>query len=199
MSQNPYQPSPSTAPTLAADEQLVRGLRPVGIWQLSGLHFLAGLTLLTMAFGLLIAAAAGWEDATGPIKADWILTIGLCALATYAIGSGIGLWRGDRWGWWLSAFYWVGLATNWIGDGCVKVWMSRDDDPVFLAGLSVMALVRMLIPIFLVLYHFKRSVRSFFGLQSLRMIRTIAILGAIWFALAFVVAIGVFIYMINTR
>ena len=197
--ENPYQPPVVAAPTSEVKQLAERGPRPLGIWLLSGLHVLVGLAFVTGAIALQVAAAAGWEDATGPIEADWLLTCGLCALATYAIASGVGLWRGDRWGWWLSAFYWVGVAMNWIGEGSASLWKSRHEDNGFLIGLAAMVLLRLLFHVYLVLYHFKHSVRSFFGLQSLHMVRTIGILAAIGIALGVALGFAMFVYTISNR
>jgi len=200
MDRNPYQSPAGAASSWEADEQPPeRGPRPLGIWILSGLHVLGGVGLLAAAVALQVAAAAGWEDATGPIEADWLLTFLLCSLAAYAILSGLGLWRGDRWGWWLSAFYWVGMAMNWIGEGSVTVWKMRHEDLAFFAGVVGIVLVRLLVHVFLVVYHFKRSVRDFFGLRSLSMFKTIAMLAGIGIALGVALGFAMFLYMVNSR
>jgi hypothetical protein len=200
MEQNPYQP-PLIDETQTSAEALQseRGPRPVGIWLLSGLHVFVGVVFLAAAIAFQIAAALGVEDATGPIEADWLLTGLFCALATYAILSGVGLWRGDRWGWWLSAFYWVGMLVNWIGEGSVTVWKMWQPDWVFLVSLTAVVLLRFLIHFFLVVYHFKRSVREFFGLERVGMVKTIAMLSAIWMGLAVLIAVGIFAYFVATR
>jgi hypothetical protein len=200
MEQNPYQPPDATAlPSESEPVHSERGPRPVGIWILSGLHVLVGVLFLAAAIAFQVAAAIGVEDATGPIEADWVLTSLFCALAAYAIISGVGLWRGARWGWWLSAFYWVGMAMNWIGEGSATIWKMRHDDPRLLATLVAIVLVRLVFHFFLVLYHFKHTVRSFFGLHSLRMVRTIAILAGIGIAIGVALGTAMFAYTLATR
>lgn len=160
---------------------------------------LAGSALMIAAIALQFAAAIGVEDAAGPIEADWFLMFLLVSLSAYAIASGVGLWRGDRWGWWMSAFYWVGMAMNWIGEGSVTIWKMRHEDPPLLAGLVAIVFLRLLFHVFLVLYHFKHSVKSFFRLQSLRMVRTIAILVGIGIAIGVALGTAMFAYMLAMR
>lgn len=200
MDLNPYESQAVAASQPEPGEQsTARGPRPLGIWILSGLHVLFGIAALGAAIALQVAAAVGWEDATGPIEGDWLLTLAFCAIAAYAIASGIGLWRGDRWGWWLSAFYWVGVAMNWIGEGSFIIWNMRSEELPDFAVLAGVALVRLLVHVLFVMYHFKNSVRRYFGLQSLGIVRTIVILGAIWIGIGIAVGTAVFIYMLATR
>ena len=99
----------------------------------------------------------------------------------------------------MSAFYWVGMAMNWMGQGSTIVWRMRNDDRAFLAALTAAVLVRMLVHVFLVMYHFKRNVREYFGLQSLSMFKAIALLVAIGIGLGVALGFAMFIYTISSR
>jgi hypothetical protein len=199
VTQNPYQPPTTLAPTPTEDRQGPHGLRPLGIWLLSGLHLIVGLVFLTLGIGLLIAAAAGVHDATGPIQFDWIVTLGLTALAAYAIASGVGLWRGSRWGWWLSAFYYVAATINFAGEGTGMVWRVSQVEQEILPFIVPAILLRMVVHVLLVLYLFKRSVRDFFGLQSLSMVKAIAILTAITFGIGVLAGFVMFLTKLASR
>jgi hypothetical protein len=128
-----------------------------------------------------------------------LLTLGLSALAAYAIASGIGLWRGDRWGWWLAAFYYVASAFNYFVEGPVTIWRISQVDDELLPFIGPAVALRLTLHVLLVLYCFKRSVRSFFGIQSLSILKALAILIAITIAIGIAMGFVVFLITVSNR
>lgn len=54
------------------------------------------------------ADPAGWLEALRTIGVSPLgALLGILLLAIVGLGSGIGMWLGLRWGWWLAAFYYV--------------------------------------------------------------------------------------------
>lgn len=94
------------SPTEAPDYMQIRD-RPLGVTILSILHVLGGLMMLP----LLAALFANSEEAQKPLQELGLpfelLVAGMCFLAISSLLSGVGLFLGRKWGWWLAAFYYV--------------------------------------------------------------------------------------------
>ncbi len=78
--------------------------KPLGIKILSALHLLGGILL---AFNTIVNAMR-FRELEAKLHGTPILAIMLLAyLAVLALSSGIGMWQGRQWGWWLAAFFYV--------------------------------------------------------------------------------------------
>jgi len=170
---NPYQPPAESAAVLAEEPGPASGpaARPVGIWILAGLHLLAGLLFATAA-GLFV-----WQ--LDRLRGDlmeaflWFAFVVASIMALIGLSSSVGLWRGARWGWWIASFYYVWAVLGVVADFLVMMsrmsFMDTESIAVVLAG----KLVQLVIHALILAYLFKRNVRAFYRLQSLRVDRAL--------------------------
>lgn len=85
--------------------------RPMGITILSALMVIGGVGLVILpilsAVGLREGAQRSGEGFEGPL-----LVLGTVLLGVLALGAGIGMFRGARWGWSLATFYFMYAAAR---------------------------------------------------------------------------------------
>ena len=94
------------SPTEVPDYMQVRD-RPLGVTILSVLHLLGGLMILPL-LAVLFANSAEAQKPLQELGLPFeVLVAGVCLLAVNSVFSGIGLFLGRKWGWWLAAFYYV--------------------------------------------------------------------------------------------
>ena len=82
--------------------------RPLGIFILSILHFVGGVAFLAMgvAFPFLASDKPEAKNLTA-VFAQAEIIAGILFLAVLAIGSGVGMWIGAKWGWGFGVFYYA--------------------------------------------------------------------------------------------
>jgi hypothetical protein len=166
---NPYQPPSDLAATLSS-EQADAGAprrRPIGIWILAGVHLLAGLLFLSAL--LLFLYQIRSADNPGRVYSFfWFATVVSGFMAGVGLSSAIGLWRGARWGWWLATFYYVWAVLGVLADFLMALpWVSHMDVESITVSLLV-RVIQLVIHALILAYLFKRNVRAFCKLQSLR-------------------------------
>ncbi|HUE70070.1 MAG TPA: hypothetical protein VMP01_04205, partial [Pirellulaceae bacterium] len=175
MSRNPYHPSSISPNDLDARGDRPRR-RPIGISIPSVLHLAGGL-----AFGALWMWISNFDD-----NEQWLAEIGLSVPAFMAIGavftvlavaSGIGMWLGAKWAWWLASFYYFSML---LGNLCEMLLILPlkarllDLDEI---GLEAARLgMRTVILFLFVTYLFRSKVLEYFGLASMRKLKAIGIL-----------------------
>jgi len=76
--------------------------RPIGITILSLLGVIGGLSLLIFSFFLAESLASATE-LTG--ISSIAMRANMAILGSWGLVSGIGMWKGRKWGWWLGATY----------------------------------------------------------------------------------------------
>ena len=175
MNINPYQSSPIGPKDLIAGADRPRR-RPIGISILAVLHF-AG----SLALGALWIWLCTLDDTE-----QWLFEKGLSLAAFMAIGAvctvlgiatGIGMWRGAKWAWWLASFYYFSIL---FGNLCqlllilpLKARLLELDE----IGLEATRHgLRAFILLLFVAYLFRTHVLEYFGLASIRKLKAIAIL-----------------------
>jgi hypothetical protein len=185
MNLNPYQAPVVSAPTLD-DEQRSGDAsyrRPLGVWLLSGLHLLVGVLFLVM-FVLI-----GWLISVGrPTPRDvpvWMVFSLFAFVVLLALASGIGLWRGSRWGWWLTGFYYVWAALSAIPEVAFLLW-TFEWSIELLAPVLAQKLILFAIHVAILFYLFRGTVRGFCRVKSVPALTALTVLGVI--ALIFVAA-----------
>ncbi len=107
MTNNPYDSPLSNAsePIAAPYDPTIP--RPVGVSILAVLHFIGGILLFGVQF-LMFANLNAMEESLRTIGIPpALLIVAVMFLAALAIASGVGMWIGTKWGWWLAAFYYV--------------------------------------------------------------------------------------------
>jgi hypothetical protein len=172
---NPYQAPTEIATGLAAEPAGAGGppTRPVGIWILSGLHLLAGLLFLA-ALGLFVSQRRSLEIADGVMASlFWFVAVMCGFLAAVALSSGVGMWLGARWGWWIASFYYVWAVLGVVADFLLTMSQISQFDPLNIAIGLAGKLVQLVIHALILAYLFKRNVRAFFRLQTLRVDRAL--------------------------
>lgn len=167
MPENPYQSPLAPGLDVSDEPQPERGRRPIGIWILSGLHVLLGLLFVSAVCFLVWQAIVDVDFRPGPPLSLMVVLIGI--FGALSLGSGIGMWLGAKWGWWLGSFVYVWAAVGSAVQIPLYVWnfgaQAITDNPRLLQERAITLVISSLIA----LYFFKSSVRDFFGLRSLRM------------------------------
>jgi len=149
--------------------------RPIGVTLLSILAILGGigfvgLAALTTFFLLSTDEPRVIAERLATIGIPLpLLIVGLAFLIVLSIGSGAGMWVGERWGWYLATFgYAYAIVRNlnaiWITHGIFSS-MSAADLAVMPHGLGYYYFkfsARVVISGLILLYLFKRNVREFF-------------------------------------
>jgi len=176
MSANPYQ-SPLLH-DLALPDHLatVRG-RPIGISLLSVLHVVGGvLAVLVMGFVLWEALTERRSELEPPL---WLMMTFLVVYIVLLLGSGLGMWLGAKWGWWLGNFVYFWNLVVGLVQIPILLWNSGGsiftDNPSWLVQNSTSLAITSLV----VLYFFKRSVREFFGLRSMKILFALLLLSLV--------------------
>ncbi len=110
-----------------------------------------------------------------------LLFVYLMVLCVLAIASGVGMWSGKRWGWYLGSFFCVYNIVRDV-NALIRITaamnaMSRED----VAGMShgpgffyVKFGVRIILGILMYLYFFKANVRAHFGLSETKKWKPVA-------------------------
>jgi hypothetical protein len=178
MTENPY-----VAPT-AFSEQSVDGSpeppgeRPIGVSILAVLHLIGG--ALVFAFEIFAFANRGTlvngleEIGIPPI----VLFVALTFVAVLILASGVGMWLGTKWGWWLASFYYAhtvlrnafavltALATSESIEGTKRT----------LEYYLIRYGMRLVVSALLLAYLFKGNVLSFFGLRRISKLKALGVL-----------------------
>jgi hypothetical protein len=185
MNLNPYQAPVVSAPTLA-DEQFLADAsyrRPLGVLILSGLHLLVGLLFLLMFVLVAWLVFGGRPTSRGlPI---WVVLSLFAFIILLALATGVGLWRGSRWGWWLTAFFYVWAALSAVPE-VVFLWWRFEWNIELLALVLPQKLILFAIHVAILLYLFKGTVRGFCKVKSVPVLTALTVLSVI--ALIFVAA-----------
>jgi hypothetical protein len=114
-----------------------------------------------------------------------LLIIGVVFLAILTISSGVGMWMGTKWGWWLAAFYYVySIFRN--GSALFTVIAMADQLDGDSRGPEYFMIKhggRIVVHFLLFLYFFKGNVLEFFGLEGLSKAKAVGILVGICIAI----------------
>lgn len=149
--------------------------KPRGVRILAALHILGG----ALTLPLLLTFGQGLGQAVGIIGASPILVfVSLGFLGLLALASGIGMWTGKRWGWWLAVFYYVyGALGNANTILTLPGILDQLGTPAQGAGFYyARELGQAFLSILLILYLYRRNVRGYFGLGSFSIMKSGAVL-----------------------
>jgi hypothetical protein len=166
---NPYQPPTEVLPTRVeeANAPSSSAPRPLGIWILAVLHLLFGLLCLLLCALVVYAGLTGNDMISTTHSLGQTIAI-FGGFMLVAVSSAIGLWRGDRWGWWLTAFYYVWGVLSVVAEFGMLLSPLNQQDPDFLGPPLPEKFIHAAIHAGILAYLFKGPVRDFFRLQSLK-------------------------------
>lgn len=160
MSINPYESSESYPPPQQSREAPITferrrsSGRPVGVVILAVLHFLHGLFIAGI-IGIALVAASDYE------RAQLISGIGFTLFVIgLTIAIGVGLWKGENWGWRCASFYYVAQVAQ-----PVLNWLSGRQP----GSLSAMEAI---VGIGCFIFLFSDSVLHYFGMFGIRKLPT---------------------------
>jgi len=114
------------------------------------LQFLYALMLVALPVYLLVLTRAS-QTRSAPDAADEIsgLKIGAAVLGGPAIATmvaWVGLWKGKRWGWWLTVLTDVALVGVFVYSLIDEGWKNIDWDMVVLTVIAVAPVIYLLLP-----------------------------------------------------
>jgi hypothetical protein len=161
MAVNPYEAPRELEPGLI--DEPMRGERllrrpPMGIVILAVLHAMLG---LLVGAGTVLIFGMYYRGGNPPGFPLWF-AVAICGFITVlALGSSIGMWRGYRWGWWLTALFYVWNILGIVAD-VLHAFVTEQELPSPLSKLT-----QFVVHALILLYLFKSNVRAFFGLQLL--------------------------------
>jgi hypothetical protein len=168
---------------MSVPEYMVR-VRPIGVSILSVLHAIGG--IMAAAFGVvfpfIVYKQPKFQEALVTLGIPLpLLVVGILILAFLGIASGVGMWIGVRWGWYLGSFYYMySLVRSLSAILTVRLTlaqmplaeaaaMTRDPQHYYLK-FGVRAFIAALI----FLYFFKNNVLEYFALKDLARWKVVA-------------------------
>ncbi|HYO23556.1 MAG TPA: hypothetical protein VEQ85_01255 [Lacipirellulaceae bacterium] len=162
-----------------ADSMQVKPPRPAGIAILSALAIFGGLVIggLLLYFALYLPPSERRRMGQGVSETlgvpPSLLIASVAFLGLLGAASGIGMWLGRKWGWWLGSFWQVYALFRNANALYATYQLSSILPPEELAampgGLAKYYIKfggRAIISALLYWYFFKSNVREFFGLQN---------------------------------
>jgi len=193
MEDNSYEPDSSitSQPTLAKQVTTVK--RPVWVSVLAVLHFVGGFVYLGTQF-IFLANLNVIEPTLHTFgMTSGLMIFALMVLAILSIASGIGMWIGVKWGWWLGAFYYIYSIFRNASAVLMVISMtnvlevgSREPEYYLIKHSG-----RIVLHFLIFLYFFKGNVLEFFHLEGLSKPKAIGIMVGICIVISAVVsAIG---------
>lgn len=135
-------------------------MRPLGIKALSILTFFGGLFIL-----LLILQTKGAPNSYPSEMPPWqFIWISFLIIGVLDLFSGIGLWLGKKWGWWVASFnfsYSIARSLN-----ALYLLAISDVSDEVATKQSIKFGVRFLISALILAYLFRGRILTYFGLEN---------------------------------
>lgn len=160
--------------------------RPFGVAALAALHFFGGLVLFWLQFLLFSRLDAIEPSAREAALPMVLVATGLMFLAILSIASGIGMWRGTTWGWWMGSFYYVYAIFRNASALLTAASMAEEleNSERGLIFYLVKHSIRILVSFLFLSLFFKENVLDFFGMNGVDKRQSIARLFGIGFAVS---------------
>lgn len=157
------QPLSPPSPYARGHEVPAPRARPTLVGVLAVLHMIGGAATLVLGvgFGRVLGEAGSYVGASPLLTQLYILFLGALGLA-----SGVGMWRGTAWGWWLAGFYYL-LAVYRNANAMVLIsgmpdqLAGVDRGPGYFYGKHAARIVTHSLALY---YLFRENVLAYFGL-----------------------------------
>lgn len=163
----------------------LRPNRPLGVSILSILHFIGGVGLLLLIPLMLSQFDGLKQEGQGAGISAFANLLGTAFIAVLSLATGVGLWKGTRWGWWVGAFYYAYAIARNLSALIMTSDMADEfaDERRGIAYYLVKHSVRIAIHFLILLYFFKGNVREYFGVSDVSkreaLIKLISICGGL--------------------
>lgn len=168
--------------------------RPLGIAILSVLHCIGGviLAVLAVAFPVFAAKEPELREVLSSIGVPFpLLIVGIVVLVALTLGSGIGMWIGAKWGWYLGSFYYVYSVIRSIlaiyNTHLLFETLPPDEVAAMPRGIEFYYFkfgFRAVVHALIYLYFFKVNVLEYFGLKEISRWKVVVIESGICVAIA---------------
>jgi hypothetical protein len=198
MTDNPYE-SPRASAALESSPPPPRPPRPLGVRILAALHILGGLALLVFEVmqWIYVTPMADVEWARAALFGMFARDALVCLLA---FGSGIGLWFGATWGWWLAGLFYMQAIFGQVGRLIAYAEVAGGLDPATVIWHIVLPSAwRIVVSLLLCAYLLKHNVRAYFFVAHLSTPKALAILLGLAIALSIAFATFVFLAQQSVR
>lgn len=142
--------------------------RPTGVMILGTLHVLGGIVMFVSQLSLITDFRTNASELRSIGLPAELLVAAVILLSTVTLASGIGMWSGTRWGWWLAAFCYLYAVARNIS-AVVQIALNADAFADIDRGLQhfiTRHAGQAVISGLLYLYFFQDNVREYFGVQS---------------------------------
>ncbi len=151
-----------------------------GIAILAWLHIIGGV-LGSITIVLLELAMQQHPEARQGLNmlgiSPFVLLIGVIVILVLRLTSGIGMWKGTRWGWYLGSLHYMYSIASTLTALIMIPFMMSVLDPADIAAMSrgpsyssikygSQIIIHFIIHFLLYVYFFKGTVRAFFGLTE---------------------------------
>ncbi len=151
--------------------------RPRGISIISVFHIASGVFSAIVAIYLVAQFGKNQEVQQNIAMLDLppaLFVITAIFISSLAIGSGIGMWKGKKWGWYLGSFYHLCIvarnANAFATIAILLTFLLPEDLAGMSRGLSFDYIkpVRVIVHVLLYIYFFEGNVRNFFSIDGQR-------------------------------
>lgn len=137
--------------------------RPTGITILSILALTGGIGMILTQ---IIFHSNLYDLSTDLGISSIVLFLSVLSLGLLSISSGIGMWLGKKWGWWLGTFYYVYAVLRYV-NSIITITNTSDHLEYSAHGIEnyiIKHMVRIVIHTLIFLYFFKDNVMEYFNL-----------------------------------
>ena len=164
-------------------------VRPIGVWILAILFVLGGVMIAAVSF-LALSPAANVERVYRAFHlTPEIIFAGAFLAGVVVFATGVGMFVGWRWGWWLATLYFVWTAFR-SSAFVINLMLSPDLTDVIgestTRGMQYYLVkygMRVPVNFLLTVYMFRENVLGFFGLSQLAKLKAVVILAGVSLAM----------------
>lgn len=152
--------------------------RPLGISILAVLHAIGGVGILAVLLFLV-----GQQDVLAKLGEllgfpVFLIILGILIVGGLSLASCVGMWKGTRWGWWVTSFYYMYSVVRYANALLFVSFFAQEDlgatDQQVLYH-SVKFGGRIIVHLLIYLYLFKTNVLEYFGLEELSVVKAVGI------------------------